>query len=279
MKYTDEQLNKIHKIEIEIAEEILRICQKNNLKVFANGGTLLGIVRHGGFIPWDDDMDLAMMRDDYEKFLATAPNELSNEYELSHFSLNKRTPHYFIKVMKKGTVFSQKHLENLPVPKGIFVDIFPFDYLPDNLKKRRRVQRTQRFWQQMFLSKQNWSSTGPQTKIKSLCFSTIRSALHILLLPFSRELIFRKFDSSLRLFDTEPTNYIGTRGYSFTVEAVDKYFPLKDGKFETLSIPIPFDSNEVLKKQYGDYMKLPSEDKRVNHAPTFLDFGDVNSEI
>lgn len=274
MTYTQEQLDKIHNIELEIAAEILRVCERNNLTVFAHAGTLLGAIRHQGFIPWDDDMDFSMMREDYEKFIELAPKELSDRFELSSFKLNSKTPYYFIKIMKKGTVFAESSSRNLSVPKGIFIDIFPYDYLPDDEQKRINIQKKQRFWRQFFIARQNRFATGVHSKAKKFVLSAIRLFVHILTVPFKRQWVFNKYDQSLRRYNEAKSQTIGTRGFDFTVESIDNYFPLKEAKFESLILPIPANSDDVLKKQYGNYMDLPPVEKRVNHAPLYLDFGD-----
>ena len=130
--YTKEQLEKIHSTEVEILSEIIRVCSENDIPWFTVGGTTLGAVRHNGFIPWDDDIDIGMLREDYDKFLALAPSCLKEGYILQHFTVDKRTPTYFAKVRKDGTEFIEYSNHSLPIHHGVFVDIMPYDRIPED---------------------------------------------------------------------------------------------------------------------------------------------------
>lgn len=120
-------LQDLHKVEIEILDEIDRICRKNNINYCLVGGTLLGAVRHGGFIPWDDDLDVAMPRNDYEKFIDVCKNELSDDFYLHSIETDKTYWLPFIKIRKKYTIFEEKNIAGLGCKTGIYVDIFPLD--------------------------------------------------------------------------------------------------------------------------------------------------------
>lgn len=132
MIYSSEQLKKLQKVEVEIVSEVIRICNKFNLDYFTVGGTTLGAIRHNGFIPWDDDIDIGLIRTDYDKFIKVAPNELRKEFVLQHYETEKATPTYHAKVMKKGTIFLEGYARNIDIEHGIFVDIMPFDKVPDD---------------------------------------------------------------------------------------------------------------------------------------------------
>lgn len=93
-----EVLRKAQMVQLEIAKEIKRICEENGIRYWLDGGTLIGAIRHNGFIPWDDDLDLGMLREDYEKFLVIAPLKLQKEYELLTWENNQKYPHAFAKV-------------------------------------------------------------------------------------------------------------------------------------------------------------------------------------
>ena len=121
-------LKKLHDVELEILQEIIRICKKYDIKYYLAGGTLLGAVRHKGFIPWDDDLDIGMLREDYDKFMKYGIKEIDDKYFIH---CDKTDPNYwlpFIKVRKNSTTFVEELLNKKEVlHNGIFVDIFPMD--------------------------------------------------------------------------------------------------------------------------------------------------------
>ncbi|MCF0124913.1 MAG: LicD family protein, partial [Clostridia bacterium] len=181
MKYKDYDLKNVKKIEIEIVKEIIRICNKNSIKYFAVGGTALGAVRHNGFIPWDDDIDLGMMREDYEKFLKIAPTELNDNYELVHFSLYNDYPVYFAKVKKKNTLFIERGMSKLNIPKGIFVDIMPYDFCPSKKKEQIKYVKKTIFLNNLFIAKSVTTSTFEANKTKQTFKTIIRKIIHFFL--------------------------------------------------------------------------------------------------
>ena len=124
-------LKKLHEVGLEILLEIDRVCKKYDIPYFLCGGTLLGSIRHKGFIPWDDDIDIGMLRNDYEKFEECYIKEHSKKYYLHSIKTDEDYWLSFIKIQKNNTTINEKFIEKLDTHKGIFVDIFPFDKVPD----------------------------------------------------------------------------------------------------------------------------------------------------
>lgn len=103
--YYGEELKKVQECELEILAEVIKVCNENSIEYFVIGGTALGAVRHSGFIPWDDDIDIGMTRDDYERFLKIAPSKLKSDLFLQYYVTEPNSPTYFAKVRKNNTQF------------------------------------------------------------------------------------------------------------------------------------------------------------------------------
>ena len=138
-KYTAEELDLLHAELYDILGETLRVCQKHDIPYFVIGGTAIGALYDQGILPWDDDIDIGMTRENYNKFLKVAPGELGPSYFLSWIETDPHTPYYYAKVKKNNTLFVEEMFKNIPMHPGIFVDIFPFDRIPDN-KLLRQMQ-------------------------------------------------------------------------------------------------------------------------------------------
>lgn len=273
MIYSSEQLKKLQKVEVEIVSEVIRICNKFNLDYFTVGGTTLGAIRHNGFIPWDDDIDIGLIRTDYDKFIKVAPNELRKEFVLQHYETEKATPTYHAKVMKKGTIFLEGYARNIDIEHGIFVDIMPFDKVPDDELLLSKYRKKVKLWHQLFIAKSTCKTSITNGK-KKYIYTFIRTLLHIVSLPVSKEKIYRKLQSEITKFDNYETDYLSSRGLAVFECNKKDLFPTVDHTFETIVVKIPNNADLILKKQYGDYMKLPPEDKRIGHAPYKLDVGE-----
>ena len=123
----DEYIKRIHEEILKVMDEVDRICRENNLQYYLIGGTLLGAVRHEGFIPWDDDLDIAMPREDYETFLAISPSALPSHLKIGTARYDVNYHRLFSKVYNVNTRFVE-HVGEKETNMGIFVDIFPLDY-------------------------------------------------------------------------------------------------------------------------------------------------------
>ena len=246
---------------LEILEEVHRICEENEIEYFLIDGTLLGAVRHGGFIPWDDDLDIGMTRENYNKFKKVAKEELNHSFFLQSVETDKEYKLYHIplKVRKNDTLFEEFGEENEPYHRGIYIDVFPYDKLSDNGLKAFVQKKVLGF-----LIKGKFKNLKEEKSIKG----TMRKVIYTVLKPLSYERLDTIAHSTLKWSEGSKRDT-----YNYGVELLwDKdfkesdLFPLKKIVFEGKEFWAPNNPHEVLTNIYGDYMTLPKEDERVWHA-------------
>jgi lipopolysaccharide cholinephosphotransferase len=269
MSIDQETLIKLRKAEIEIMDEFVRICEKNNLIYFLAHGTLLGAVRHKGFIPWDDDIDVAMPRNDYEKFLDLFQEDIDPNYYVLSYKCTFNTSfqcRYFARLCKKNTVFAQNHL----IPKnysGIFIDIWPYDksillFLPLQIKLIAISDK-------LYHLKANAYST--QNKIKRFFRNLICGLLP---LRFSKAFLKETF-SFFNKFKTQYITFIYCEGkYKIDTYKYSTIFPLTTVCFEGKYYQAPCNWDIFLKTTYGNYMELPPVEQRRTHNISYVIFDD-----
>ena len=272
MQYSKEALKKVQETELEILAEVIRVCEENDIPYFSAGGTTLGAMRHDGFIPWDDDIDIGMLREDYERFLKIAPLKLKKGYTLQHFSTDKNTPFYFAKVRKDGTVFMEKYMRHIKMHHGIYIDIFPHDFVPDDLNEIKRQHWQFVFWDQLFIAKSLWTVYNVTNDKKCIIPNLIRSCLHILLLPVPRTFLFQKCEAVMQKYNGVFRKNVILWTPKLWFFHLDDIFPTQKHKFENMEICVPHECDNTLTAQYGDWRKLPPEDQRVNHQPSYLKY-------
>lgn len=264
-------LKKLHRELLEIMLEIDRICSANGLKYYLIGGTLLGAIRHKGFIPWDDDLDIVMPRDDFEKFVIITRSDLESKYELQWITTNAEYWQVFAKVCKKNTLFKESGLNNFK-PTGIFVDIFPLDYSSSyssilSFKKRCIVR----------INTLIWAKNNQGSGVKNTIRRTISRFFSIRFLQNCMIMIMKS--SKKRGFD-----YYANYGSQYSIKKqtmpIEWYGEGKNLAFEGKLFKGPVEYSKVLTSIFGPcYMELPPEEKRRCHYPEKVIFSDGEEMI
>lgn len=265
IELTKQELEKIKNIQIDILVEIDRICRENNIKYSLAYGTLLGAIRHKGFIPWDDDIDLMMLRDDYDKFLDIVKFNLSDKFYLTNFEDNSYYALPFAKVMAHGTVMKENSSKMSKAPNGVWIDIFPIDISPDNIElKKQQYKKSQRIKSILFCKK-NYSFGKKGLK---LLFYRLRKIIY---LPISHKKLVSDFNKNAKRFIN---NYksadevvclcgnAGVRKATFKKIWFSNYIEMEFEGHKVLGIA---DYDSFLTHTYGKYMDLPPEGERVPH--------------
>lgn len=271
-------LRRVQLTQLEIAKEIKRVCEENGIRYFLDAGTFLGAVRHEGFIPWDDDMDIGMLRSDYEKFCRIAPEKLKPEYCLQTWYTEPNYGLPFGKVMKRGTVYLESKKTRRLQENGFYVDIFPFDDVPGTEEERKALSKRLLQLYRIRLMKcgyQPWMENDRILWKKRIgyVYYQIRA-----LFTGKKELA-RAYDA---LAECSPESGLVCEQSAMTEPM---YFErcwceeLAEYTFEGVTFPGPKEYDKFLTAMYGDYMQLPPEDQRENrHQIVQIDFGDKTQE-
>lgn len=262
----NEVLEKLRCTQIEILDEIDKICKENDIKYFLMFGSLLGAIRHNGFIPWDDDIDIGMIRDDYEKFIKIAPKVLKSNFILDHISTNSKYYLPFIKIRNKNTCFDEPSTVYYKGSKGIWVDIFPYDNICSEQKNY------------MFILKNKVLNLLYACLVnKSLKCSHYSFKVNIIskLLPYR---LIHKMIYNLSSNKNEYSYLVYYQIAGYKVIPIFKktdIFPLKEHIFQNKKYYIPNNSDLILKKLFGkNYMDLPPVEMRITHKPLRIVFDD-----
>lgn len=279
--YEPEVLEKLHRIQLEILEDFTKVCEKYNFTYFGVYGTAIGAVRHQGFIPWDDDIDVGMLRSDYDKFFDVFEKELGEKYSLLTPEVDERYACTVTHIQRKGTKFISEASQDLKCEQCIFMDIFPFDYVANEEKGQKKQARWTGIWGKMLFLSGTAYPLIPLTGIAGRVAGGACKAIHfgLKLLRVSPKTLYRKYLKVATRYNQEGgTEYVTSFEYAGCITDKIKereIYPLQKVKFEHLEINLPANNHEFLTHVYGNYMELPPEDKRVNHMPLEIDFGDI----
>ena len=261
----DNMLRRLQLIQLEMLVEVDRICRKCNIQYNIIAGTLLGAIRHGGYIPWDDDADVALLRPEYEKFRKACKTELDQTRFI--FQDHRNTKGYrwgYGKLRRKNTLFLREHQEHMPYMQGVFIDIFPLDGVPDNY-----FLRSMKNFECFCVRKILWSKVG---KFAEQNFW--KRHVYKVLDKISEKIVFRYYHAMIYHANKEETRMVrilmfptpnNEYGYyrNWYENGVDTGF---EGKlFRGIK-----DYDSYLSFKFGKYMELPPEEKRKVHPVSRL---------
>lgn len=262
-----EKLRKVQLVQLEILLEFNRICELYNLKYQLFSGTLIGAIRHNGFIPWDDDIDIAMGREDYDKFLKVCNTALKEGFFLQNNITDKNFYRQYSKIRKDNTLYIEAAYRDIDIHHGIYIDIFPLDkVIPNSIVERVRCSILLLLWTLNRI--RNAGVHQDAAFLKKAIGFLIHSTTYVIN-KSSYDNIEKRI---LTIFRNKKTNYINHLTNKATIERFNRFLIKEDDFFNTITwefegykFPIPYNYHQYLTNIYGDYMKLPPIEQRNPH--------------
>ena len=273
--YDSKTLKKLQKVELEMLKDINKVCEKYDIKYFALDGTGIGAIRHKGFIPWDDDIDLRFLEEDAKKFIKCMKKEMPDKYYFIDEHTYKDYPLTFPKMCKKNTLFVGYDTADLGVETGIFIDIFPMNYVSDVEEIRnKKLTKSWYIYKLGILA----AIKNPVLGYKGIKERIILFACYLIhyilkILHIRSHWLFKKGkDIAIEKTKTNTIASLNTVKKLTSIYSVDDIFPVVKVPFEDTYVYMPKNYDKLLKMYFGDYMKLPPKEKRHNHCPKKLVF-------
>lgn len=266
-------MNDLQKAVLEILIDVDKVCRENDITYFLDSGTALGAVRHGGFIPWDDDIDIGMPRDDYEKFLKIAQEKLGDEYFVQTLDTEKKYYQIFAKIRKNGTKFVEPATRNVKMHQGIYIDVFPYDCI----ERERAVESLQELDQLRYRLHCMTLPDCMEVPSKSIKYikKEIKTRIKFFVFKlYGRQKTIEKINNLIYENSNKKEDCVLV-SYAYNIFPLifeqNIFFPAKEIMFEEHSFFVQHDVDKYLTLIYGDYMQLPDEENRLTHSPLELE--------
>lgn len=249
-------MKEVWAVQIELVQELLRVCNEHSLNIWADGGTLIGAVRHHGYIPWDDDIDMIMLREDYDKLIGLPSDSFSSEYFFqTAYSEQVPYPRAHAQLRKNGTAAILPGDNKKKFHQGIFIDVFPLDEVPESddklLKKLCRIEKYRNWAQSYYLPVRSG-------KMKTTVHRILRKFCCRVL---SFRFCFRMWENAMREYGDQCSSSICNLSMFTSIDVVHKKTLRKEWydetvfiPFEFITLPVPRMYDVILTTLYGDYM-------------------------
>lgn len=257
-------LKDIQAEELKIFKYFIHFCEKHEITYYLAGGSMLGAIRHKGFIPWDDDIDVYVPRKDFEKLISLHKEyDADTTYELATYRLGNLNRAY-ARVFNKSIHLEKEYLDD-EFDKFLWMDIFPLDGLPSSKEEQKKIYQKIKMYRKMLAWKTSRFGKG-----KTFAAKVIKPFVKLLLLPISIDSIIKKIDKIATANPIEESEYVGeiTLGLHGVgeVNPKDSYLPTIDVEFEGMMVKGTRGYDRYLSGKYGDYMVIPEKKYQEDHS-------------
>ncbi len=269
----EEQLKILQKIELENLDVLMDICKRHNLRYYLIGGSLIGVLRHQGFIPWDDDIDVGLPRADYNKFVEIAAKEIPEYMDIKTMTSDPNYKCYFTRLINNKKKIYWDHGQ-YTAKIGIWMDVFPLDGLPNGAFARKLHVFNVNVHKALYKFTQlNYITTNKERPFSERFLIGFARVTHIGKL-IDADKALQKLDKTLQKYDYDKQdwawNFSGCYGKREIVPKI-QLGGARTGTFEKRTVSIPENSEDYLTNIYGSWQELPPVEKRVSHAVNFAD--------
>ncbi len=253
-------MNQLQETELNLLKSFVDICNKLNLNYYLVCGTALGAVKYGGFIPWDDDVDVGLPREDYDVFCEKAQELLPEGFFLQTYTTDNNYPCIFAKIRNSNTTYIEKTCSKISMNHGVYIDVFPLDGYPEDKGKQKKLEFKKRIYRHMIFSAVE-GECGLPAKV-------LRSFFRFFGVHKRTKKVLAKYEKLISAYPTATSriwcnhgNWQGVREY-FTRE---QYGDGIEMNFETIKVRVPEKYDDYLTQKYGDWRSDPPKDEQVGH--------------
>ncbi len=270
--YNTKKLEHLQKVQLMILKDFTKICEENNLNYYVFYGTAIGTVRHNGVIPWDDDIDIVMFREDYEKLIKIMNKEHTTKYTLLEFRNQRQTISLYAQISLNNTIFERWYSQYMDFDIGINIEIFPLDNICNNEFIGKLNFKIIHILHALLINK--IMKIESDNIITNTIHKLIRGLMKIIPenhIKTLKKIIFNRMNKYNGQNTEKITNNAGF--YGFVSYDKEDFEPAVYGTFEDIQVKLPKNYDKILKEIYGNYMELPPIEKRVPEQLYFIDFG------